>query len=138
MKKNSSQLPEIPDQKYFKIGEVCRLTGLPAHTLRYWETEFKQLRPGKSQTGQRLYLKKDLDLVFKIKRLRYERKYTIEGARKEISSRAEKVEAPDPALKGKVGKKERQLALGFEENLFKDKLKKTLKELRELEKQLRS
>ena len=72
---------EIPNRLYFRIGEVVRLTGIPAYVLRYWETEFSQLSPKKSGTNQRLYRRKDVEAVLEIKHLLYEKRYTIEGAR---------------------------------------------------------
>ena len=74
--------PAIPDKTYFRIGEVARLLGVETHVLRYWETEFSVLKPKKGGTGQRLYRRKDVEAALEIKRLLYERRYTIEGARK--------------------------------------------------------
>lgn len=71
----------LPDKLFFKIGEVSRLTGVKPHVLRYWEEEFGAIRPQKSQTQQRLYRRKDLEVVFLIKKLLYEEKYTIAGAK---------------------------------------------------------
>lgn len=76
----------IPDKLFFKIGEVAELASLRPSVLRYWETEFSVLKPHKSRTGQRLYSRKDLELVLEIKTLLYVEKLTIEGARKRISS----------------------------------------------------
>ena len=75
---------DIPDKAYFKIGEVARLVGVKAYVLRYWETEFDRLRPGKSKTGQRAYSRGDVALLAEIKHLLYERRFTIEGARKRL------------------------------------------------------
>lgn len=72
---------EIPDKLYFRIGEVSRLTGVKASVLRFWETEFPQLHPKKSGTNQRLYRRKDIETVLDIKRLLWEKRFTIEGAR---------------------------------------------------------
>lgn len=77
----------IPDKLFFKIGEVAELASLRPSVLRYWETEFDSLKPQKSRSGQRLYSRKDLSLVFEIKRLLYVEKLTIEGARKRIITR---------------------------------------------------
>jgi DNA-binding transcriptional MerR regulator len=68
-------------ERYYRIGEVAKLTSLPAYTIRYWEQEFPELRPRKSRTGRRLYNDDDLDLVRKIKNLLHEQGYTIRGAR---------------------------------------------------------
>jgi len=77
--------PVPPSKQYLKIGEVSRLTGLNSSVLRFWETEFDMLHPVKSRTGQRLYSRDDLELVLKIKRLLYEEKLTIAGARSRMS-----------------------------------------------------
>jgi len=79
--------PEIPDKLYFRIGEVSRLAGIKPYVLRFWETEFSSLGPKKSGKGHRLYRRKDVELVLEIKRLLYEKRYTIEGARKYLESR---------------------------------------------------
>jgi len=71
---------------YYSISEVSKLTGLEQYILRYWETEFEQLRPGKNRAGNRIYTNKDIKLIFQIKRLLREEKYTIEGAKKIIES----------------------------------------------------
>src|SRR5215470_4075297 len=87
------QLPEIPDKLYFRIGEVSRLAGIKPYVLRFWETEFSTLGPKKSGTGHRLYRRKDVELVLEIKRLLYEKRFTIEGARKFLETRG-KSETP--------------------------------------------
>jgi len=71
----------IPDKLYFRIGEVARLCRLPAYVLRFWETEFPQLKPGKSSTGQRMYRRRDVETVVHIKQLLYQDGFTIAGAR---------------------------------------------------------
>ncbi len=74
----------IPDKLYYRIGEVEAITEVPAYVLRYWESEFKLLRPKKNPAGQRLYRKKDLELVLRIKSLLYEERLTLEGAKKRL------------------------------------------------------
>jgi DNA-binding transcriptional MerR regulator len=74
----------IPDKLYFRIGEVARLCRLPAYVLRFWETEFPQLKPVKSSTGQRMYRKRDVEFVVRIKKLLYENGFTIAGARAQL------------------------------------------------------
>jgi DNA-binding transcriptional MerR regulator len=86
---------EIPDKLYFRIGDVSRLAGVKAYVLRYWESEFHAIAPKKSGTGQRLYRRKDVELILEIKHLLYEKRFTIEGARKAIDNR----EKPAPANK---------------------------------------
>jgi DNA-binding transcriptional MerR regulator len=88
---------EIPDKLYFRIGEVARLAGIKPYVLRFWETEFPQLGPRKSGTGHRLYRRKDVQLVFEIKGLLYEKRFTIEGARKYLESRGKPEAVPPPA-----------------------------------------
>jgi DNA-binding transcriptional MerR regulator len=80
--------PDIPDKLYFKIGEVSELLGVEPYVLRYWETEFPVLSPKKSGTGHRLYRRKDVELLLRIKHLLYDRKFTIEGARLTLASEA--------------------------------------------------
>lgn len=74
----------IPDKLYFRIGEVSTLCRLPAYVLRFWETEFPQLKPVKSSTGQRMYRRKDVEAVLRIKKLLYEEGFTIVGARQQL------------------------------------------------------
>jgi DNA-binding transcriptional MerR regulator len=76
----------IPDRVFYRIKEVCNLTGLKPHVLRYWEQEFKDIKPLKSPRGQRLYKRKDLEIIFTIKKLLYEKRFTIDGAKKYMSS----------------------------------------------------
>lgn len=77
-------VPEIPDKLYFKIGEVSEILGVEPYVLRYWESEFRQLSPKKSGTGHRLYRRKDVELLLRIKHLLYEKRFTIEGARQTL------------------------------------------------------
>jgi DNA-binding transcriptional MerR regulator len=74
----------IPDKLYFRIGEVASLCRLPAYVLRFWQTEFPQLKPVKSSTGQRMYRKRDVESVVRIKKLLYEDGFTIAGARVQL------------------------------------------------------
>jgi len=74
----------IPDKLYFRIGEVATLCRLPAYVLRFWESEFPQLKPVKSSTGQRMYRKRDVESVLRIKQLLYEQGFTISGARQRL------------------------------------------------------
>lgn len=90
--------PEIPNKLYFRIGEVARLAGIKPYVLRFWESEFAGLGPKKSGTGHRLYRRKDVEMVLEIKRLLYEKRFTIEGARKVLEAKpkreAQKSAAP--------------------------------------------
>jgi len=83
-KKRQSSEIVIPDKLYFRIGEVAKLCRLPAYVLRFWETEFPQLKPVKSSTGQRMYRKRDVESVVRIKQLLYDDGFTIAGARAQL------------------------------------------------------
>ncbi len=80
---------EIPDKLFFRIGEVSRIVGVEPYVLRYWESEFRGLSPKKSSSGQRMFRRKDVELLLRIRHLLYDRKFTIEGARKVIADRCE-------------------------------------------------
>jgi DNA-binding transcriptional MerR regulator len=82
------QTPDIPDKLYFKIGEVSEILGVEPYVLRYWEGEFSVLSPKKSGTGHRLYRRKDVELLLRIKHLLYEKRFTIEGARQSLHREA--------------------------------------------------
>lgn len=96
--------PPIPDKLFFRIGEVAELTGVPPYVLRYWESEFKLLRPRKNHAGQRVYRKHDVQLVLRIKSLLYEDRLTLEGAKKRLQQegrqRTQQLELPatDPQV----------------------------------------
>lgn len=75
---------EIPNKLYFRIGEVSELIDVKPYVLRYWETEFPDIKPTKSKSGQRLYKRRDVELLFKIKSLLYEQGFTINGARQKL------------------------------------------------------
>ncbi|MBW1934768.1 MAG: MerR family transcriptional regulator [Deltaproteobacteria bacterium] len=79
---------EIPnDRRFFRIGEVSKIVGVEPYVLRYWESEFPQIRPLRADTNQRTYQKKDVEIILEIKRLLYEEKLTIEGARQRLKQR---------------------------------------------------
>src|SRR3954452_6791700 len=90
--------PEIPDKLYFKIGEVSDLLGVEPYVLRYWETEFPVLSPKKAGTGHRLYRRKDVELLLRMKHLLYDKRFKIEGERHSLQSEAK---APKPARPSK-------------------------------------
>jgi DNA-binding transcriptional MerR regulator len=75
----------IPEKLFYKIGEVGRITGVEPYVLRYWESEFPFLKPRKSRSGQRLYVKKDIEMILEIKKLLYDERYTIEGVKKKFA-----------------------------------------------------
>jgi DNA-binding transcriptional MerR regulator len=113
---------EIPDKLYFRIGEVSRLCDLPAYVLRFWEGEFPSLKPHKGGTGQRLYRRRDVEMVLRIKSLLYDEGYTIPGARQ--------------IFKAELHQKEPQLSLGIDDSTAppapSKQLRKLQKELRDL------
>lgn len=89
--------PVIPDKMYFKIGEVSEITGLESHVLRFWESEFKNIKPRRTSTGQRMYRKNDIQLILYIKHLLHNEKFTIQGARKYLESETGSPKAMDKA-----------------------------------------
>lgn len=80
----AGETQRIPDKLFFRIGEVSDLVGVEAYVLRYWESEFPALSPKKSSTGQRMFRRKDVEMLLRIKHLLYDRKYTIDGARQAL------------------------------------------------------
>ena len=90
MEKNRTPRIEIPDKLYFKIGEVSELAGVQPSVLRFWETEFKQINPKRTPSGQRLYRRNDIDTILKIKELLYDKKFTIQGAKRHLRTNGKK------------------------------------------------
>src|SRR3954451_13013946 len=88
LKSNSASKNEIiiPEKLYFRIGEVSRLCKLPSYVLRFWETEFPQLKPNKGSTGQRMYRRHEVECALRIKRLLYQEGFTIAGARQQLKT----------------------------------------------------
>ena len=117
-KKSASADPAIPDKLYFRIGEVSQLCRLPAYVLRFWETEFPQLKPVKSNTGQRMYRQRDVESILRIKKLLYEEGFTVAGARQQLKDEAK------PAG--------RQAGLPFPKKASSQNLKKVQQGLREI------
>jgi DNA-binding transcriptional MerR regulator len=119
LKQEDMDYPISSERLYYRIGEVSRITGLRPHVLRYWESEFKVIKPYKGGSLQRLYRKKDLDLILKIKKLLYEEGFTIAGAKKKIRD-LERAENKQMKLrlveKGSNGK-DRELLLSIREEL---------------------
>lgn len=85
---------KLPFKIFYKIGETSRIVGVEPHVLRYWETEFPFLRPKKTKTGQRLYTKKDIEIILLIKKMLYEERYTIEGVRQKLTNKLTHCEKP--------------------------------------------
>lgn len=78
---------DIPEKRYFRIGEVSAITAIEPYVLRYWETEFSRINPARSRSGQRLYRKRDIESIFEIKDLLYKKKFTIAGAKQHLNQR---------------------------------------------------
>jgi len=87
MQNDTPYQKELPDKLYFKVGEVSSIVGVPAYVLRFWESEFKKIHPKRTSSGQRLYRKKDVELIIWIKHLLYEKKFTIEGAKQRLKTK---------------------------------------------------
>ena len=102
--------PDAAEKLYYRIGEVEQITAVPAYVLRYWESEFKLLRPKKNPAGQRLYRPRDLELVQRIKALLYEERLTLEGAKKRLLAESRR--------------SSQQLDLGLRETIYAETLKR--------------
>jgi len=93
----------FPDKLFYKIGEVSKIVGVEPYVLRYWETEFPFLKPRKNKSGQRVYIKKDVELLLMIRRLLYQERYTIEGVRKRLGLVSVQAEPkPEPEQRKEV------------------------------------
>ena len=110
--------PVVPEKLYFRIGEVADLCKIPAYVLRFWESEFPQLKPVKSSTGQRMYRQRDVENVLRIKQLLYDEGFTIPGARER--------------LKGELKQKRSQNVLPFPAGVPAAELKRVRQGLREI------
>ena len=84
------KIPPIPDKLFFKIGEVADITSVEQHVLRYWEDEIESLKPKKNKSGQRLYQRRDVELIFEIKQLLYSEKFTVAGVSKKLKQSKKK------------------------------------------------
>jgi len=95
---------KIPNKLFFKIGEVCEITDTQPYVLRYWESEFPALAPAKNSSGQRIYRRRDIETVLRIKQLLYDEGFTIAGAKKRLESEMQgRVETPQPTPTGNGG-----------------------------------
>ena len=95
---------KIPNKLFFKIGEVCEITDTQPYVLRYWESEFPALAPAKNSSGQRIYRRRDIETVLRIKQLLYEEGFTIAGAKKRLESELQgRVDSPQPTPAGNGG-----------------------------------
>jgi DNA-binding transcriptional MerR regulator len=112
-------LPPLPDKIYFRIGEVAHLVGVEPHVLRYWEQEFRSIRPTKSQRGQRVYTRRDVEHLRKIRELLYEQGFTIAGAKKALRAKgAEPREERDPVVLAGTRSREALVELRHEVEAF--------------------
>ncbi len=105
----------IARREYFSIGEVCELTGLRPHVLRYWETQFRELSPSKNRAGNRVYRAREIKIVELVKHLLYDEKYTIDGARGRLEKLRERGELDDAAGRALDRQAIRRLQHGIEE-----------------------
>ncbi len=122
LKRRKPLMTQIPEKLYFKIGEVADITKVKPYVLRYWENEFKIISPRKSSTRQRVYSKRDVELIIEIKKLLYKEKFTLEGAKKRIKEiQAERV---------------KQLDFPFSEAKYRSTLTSIKKELHSISKML--
>lgn len=112
---------KLPDKQYMKIGEVSRITSLNSSVLRFWETEFPQLCPVKSRSGQRLYTRENVELILTIRNLLYQEKLTIAGARNRIVKSSA---SPETSASEEVA--------GDDKNNLLDAVRQDLRELRDL------
>ena len=133
MAKKSADTASIPDKRYFRMGEVCNISGLKPHVLRYWETEFPQIQPSKTSTNQRMYRRKDVENILLIKKLLYEKRFTIAGARKELKKGAKERKASGGSEKGDII---RQMQLDFEKTDYPALLRGILSELKAIQEEL--
>ncbi len=119
LKKREIENPISRERLYYRIGEVSRITGIKPHVLRYWESEFKVIKPHKGVSLQRLYRRKDLDLILKIKKLLYEEGFTISGAKKKIRNleRAETKQMKLKLVERRSNGKDHEFLLAIREEL---------------------
>jgi DNA-binding transcriptional MerR regulator len=122
--------PEIPNKLYFRIGEVAKLAGIKPYVLRFWESEFSGLGPKKSGTGHRLYRRKDVELVLEIKRLLYEKRFTIEGARKVLESKPKRTGGPPVGQRAQGDRTQGELFSGT--SAFYQEVRRELSEILKL------
>ncbi len=119
--------PDLPDKLYFKIGEVAKIVGVKPYVLRYWETEFSMIRPGKTRSKHRLYRRRDVETLLEIKRLLHTERYTIEGAKRCLKT---------PGAKAAPQEQREQMSLPLGERTYREALTRVRRELEELYKLL--
>lgn len=115
MRSGDGSSDALPAKLYFRIGEVAKRVGVETHVLRYWESEFRSIRPQKSSRGQRVYSRRDLEALLRVKELLYEQGYTIAGARKKLREGGiEPREPSDPSVRNASKMREALLAIRSE------------------------
>jgi DNA-binding transcriptional MerR regulator len=129
---------QIPDKLYYKIGEVAKFTGVKTHVLRYWETEFKAIRPNKSRSNQRLYRKQDVELILHLKDLLYNQGFTIAGARKKLRQKPASKAADAAPKPTETAAAQDQLALPLSGSIDLQLLKEIRKDILQLKKSLKT
>ena len=129
---------QIPDKLYYKIGEVAKFTGVKTHVLRYWESEFKAIRPNKSRSNQRLYRKQDVELILHLKDLLYNQGFTIAGARKKLRQKPASKAADAAPKPTETAAAQDQLALPLSGSIDLQLLKEIRKDILQLKKSLKT
>jgi DNA-binding transcriptional MerR regulator len=135
MNGSTPDLPELPDKLYFKIGEVAKLVGVKPYVLRYWETEFPNIRPGKTRSQHRLYRRRDVETLLEIRRLLHDERYTIEGAKRRLRGgreEADEAAAESAAVESKEQRPDRQMALPLGSERYRKVLAQIRRELEQL------
>ena len=129
---------QIPDKLYYKIGEVAKFTGVKTHVLRYWESEFKAIRPNKSRSNQRLYRKQDVELILHLKDLLYNQGFTIAGARKKLRKKPASKAADTAPKPSATAALDDQLALPLSGSIDMKLLKEIRQDILQLKKSLKT
>ncbi len=131
---------ELPDKLYFKIGEVAKLVGVKPYVLRYWETEFPSIRPGKTRSKHRLYRRRDVETLLEIRRLLHDERYTIEGAKRRLKDRGGQQDEVESAAtsEGDDEASSQQMSLPLQDSRYREVLEEVRQELQEIRKLLHS
>ena len=137
-RKRAAEAPVIPDRLYFKIGDVARICGVETYVLRFWETQFPQLKPNKSGTGQRLYRRRDVELALEIQRLVHREGYTISGARQALDAGARRGTATLQPVEVKAEPRAPEARLPQTTDAVKAAIARARAELREISQMLGS
>jgi DNA-binding transcriptional MerR regulator len=112
----------LPEKLYFRIGEVAGLVGVEPHVLRYWEREFRSVRPTKSAKGQRVYSRRDVDTLMRVRELLYKEGFTIAGAKKKLQKAGVEPREVDPEARAAARVREKLAALKSEIEAFLEEL----------------